>query len=238
MRLVVLPLFFIAAPAFAETDIRQLVIDTALANNCQLTDAIAEATFPALGLTKEDVGPVVEEMRAAGEAEVVGDALTLSPELCGGEAVAAAPEVPEVSPTMAQVIAVFQEHGCTMTEEEGEPALAAAGISEEATDALGEEADALVEAGFMLMDEETMAITFTEPLCAGGPVREAAADPAEPLIRMLSENGCSLTQEAAGALMGDYGVTTLDLDEMADSLMDRGLARVEGEALVLEGCGG
>jgi hypothetical protein len=252
MRFAVLPLFLLATPALAETDIRQLVIDTASANGCQLSDALAEATFPAMGLTKDDVGPVVEEMSAAGEVEVIDKVLHLSADLCTGDAAAPVEAMaPDVSATMAQVIAVFQAHGCTMTEDEGMPALEAAGLTEETLDGINDESEALMEAGLMVMDEAALTITFTEPLCTAGDAAEATeadagadagaeagTDPADALIRMLSENGCALTQEAAWALMADYEVTELELDEMADSLMDRGLARVEGEELILEGCGG
>ena len=54
---------------------------------------------------------------------------------------------------------------------------------------------------------------------------------------MLRVNGCALTQDAASGLVGTYGLTMRTADEMADSPMDRGLARVDGDTLVLLNCG-
>lgn len=255
MRLACLSVLLLATPALAETDIRQLVIDTASGAGCVLTVDLAEATFPPLGLTEDDVGPVIEEMRLAGEVEVIDDVMHLSDDLCSGDtaaAEAAAPPqiAPEISPLMAKVIAVFQANGCSMTEDEGEPALAAAGISDEALDGLTPESEALMAAGLMLIDIETTVVTFVEPLCVAGPAPEgtaeaapeaapdAMADPADPLIRMLAENGCALTRGAAALLFDGYGITMEEADEMANSLMDRGLARIDGELLVLEACDG
>ena len=232
MRLSLLPLCLLAAPAFAETDVRQLLIDHAKANGCALTEDYAEATFPKLGLTQDDVTGVVGDMIAAGEATADGGTFRLSAELCTGEA---APKVmPTVSPLMGRVIEVFRAHGCAMTEDEGVPALLAAGITEAELDTLVDESDALAKAGWMIRDMETMTIRFEEQICQGAVV---AADPAETLIRMLREHGCGLTQDEAAGLVGDYGTTMEAADAMADSLMERGLARQEGDRLVLEACG-
>lgn len=237
MRHLCLAFACLSAPAFAETDIRQAVIDVAVASNCVITDAVAEASFPPMGLTQDLVGPVVEDMILAGEGHLINNEFHLSPELCSGtaEITPVEPFVPSVSPLMAQVIAVFHANGCVMTEEQAMPAFAAAGLSETELDTLEGEGEALTDAGLFVFDEATAAITVLEPLCSNPVV---GGDPAEPLISMLTENGCILTQEAAGELVADYGITMEAADEMADSLMDRGLARIEGESLVLEGCGG
>lgn len=236
MRRLSLCLLCLASPALAETNVRQAVIDVAKASNCIITEDIAEASFPALGLTQDDVGIVVEDMVLADEAELIDNALHLSPALCSGAAEVAPvePAIPPVSPLMAKVIEVFQAHGCTMDEAAGMPALMAAGLTEEDLDSLTDESDALVEVGLMIRDETTYSISIVEPLCSG-PV--AASDPAEPLIQMLTENGCTLTPDAAGGLVANYGLTMETADEMADSLMDRGLARLEGDNLVLMNCG-
>jgi hypothetical protein len=216
--------------------VRQILIETARLSDCRLTEEIAEAIFPPLGLTEDQVGEVAQEMLAAGEAEISGGAFVLSSEPCGGVEVApVVPAVPPVSPLMARVIEVFRQNGCTMTEETGMPALAAAGISEADLDSLRQETEALVEARLVVRDEAALTIRIAEPLCSGAVV---AADPAEPLIRMLEAHGCALTQEEAEGLVADYGITLKVADEMADSLMERGLARQEGSRLVLEGCGG
>ena len=134
---------------------------------------------------------------------------------------------------MGKVIEVFHAHGCTMDEATGMPALLAAGLTEEDLNTLSGESDDLVEAGLMIRDEATFSITIAEPLCSRPMV---ASDPADGLIRMLRENGCVLTQDAAGGLVADYGMTMETAHEMADSLLDRGLARMEGEGLVLVNC--
>ena len=233
MRRLCLPLLLLSTPALAETDVRQAVIDVATTSGCVITDAIAEASFPPMGLTQDMVGPVVEEMILAGEGELIDNEFHLAPTLCTGvvEVAPVEPYVPPVSPLMARVIGVFHENGCTMTEDQGLPAFAAAGISEAELDTLQDESQMLSDDGF---DEATSRITVMEPLCSNPVV---GGDPAQPLIDMLSDNGCALTQAAAGALMGDYGITMETADEMADSLMDRGLAHVEGDLLVLNGCG-
>ena len=46
MRRLFLCLPFLANPALAEVDIRQLVIDTARASSCVITEDIADATCP------------------------------------------------------------------------------------------------------------------------------------------------------------------------------------------------
>lgn len=237
MRRLSLALACLATPALAETDVRQAVIDVAIASNCVISDAVAEASFPPMGLTKDMVGPVVEEMILAGEGDLIDNEFHLSPELCTGaaEVTPVEPFVPPVSPLMARVIEVFHANGCAMTEEQGLPAFAAAGITEEELDSLDSEGEMLSDAGFFVFDEATAMITIMEPLCSNPVV---GGDPAQPLIDMLADNGCALTQDAAGALVGDYGITMEVADEMADSLMDRGLARIEGESLVLEGCEG
>ena len=242
MRLACLPFLLLATPALAEVDIRQIVIDAARTSDCMLTEETAEATFPLMGLTQDQVGPVVEEMRLAGEADVIEGVLHLSPDLCSGAQIEgeapteAMVELPPVSPLMVQVIAVFRDNGCSMTEAEGMPALTAAGISEDQLDSLNPEIEALMAAGLVQIDDSEGRVTFADALCQGATASDDMADPAAPLIQMLSENGCALTQADAEPLLGEYGLTSVAADEMADSLMDRGLAVLEGEALVLQGC--
>ncbi|HMS95832.1 MAG TPA: hypothetical protein PKA03_11545, partial [Tabrizicola sp.] len=210
MRCLSLSLLLLATPALAEVDVRQAVIDVASASNCVITEAIAEDSFPKLGLTQDDVGIVVEEMILADEAELVDNELHLSSDLCTGSGAMTktdpvAPSVaPSVSPLMGRVIAVFHANGCTMTEDVGLPAFLAAGITEDDLGTLTDESDALAASGFMIRDEATLSITITEPLCSSPVV---ASDPADGLIRMLTENGCALTQDAASGLVGDYGLT-------------------------------
>jgi hypothetical protein len=79
MRRLCLPLLFLSTPALAETDVRQAVIDVATASGCVITDAIAEASFPPLGLTQDMVGPVVEEMILADEGELIDNEFHLAP---------------------------------------------------------------------------------------------------------------------------------------------------------------
>lgn len=237
MRYLLASLAVLASPALAEVDVRQAVIDLALASNCVITDATAEASFPPLGLTKEDVGPVVEDMIQKGEAELVDNELHLSIGLCpiDGPVAPVVPAVPSVSPLMARVIEVFHANGCTMDEDKGMPALLAAGITEAELETLDDETEALVEAGLMIQDEATFTITIAEPLCSGA---IASAEPAEPLIRMLTEHGCALSQDEAAGLIAGYGITMDSAHEMAESLIERGLAREEGEKLLLANCGG
>ena len=237
MRLAFLPLLLLAAPAAAGPDVRAMLITMARAGNCVITDDQAEMAFDALGLTKEQIRPVAEAMFASGEASLVDNRFHLSPTLCSADAAAppAAPPVPGVTPLMGRVIAVFAANGCAMSEAQGMSRLAAAGITEDQLGTLRDETERLVAAGLIDRNEETRTITIAAPLCQSPTV---LSDPAEPLIRMLRENGCALTQDAAVPLMARYGLTMQTADEMADSLMDRGLARGEGERLVLEGCGG
>lgn len=236
MRGMSLILALLASPTLAETDIRQVVIAVGNASGCVITDAVAEARFPPLGLTKEQVGPVVEAMIAAGEAEEVDGTLHLAPALClvPLEAVAE-PAAPEVSPLMAQVIGVFKQNGCVLSDENGQAAMLAAGISEDQLDSLAEETDALVAAGLMVRDEVAATVTINEPLCPGA---VAGADPAEPLIQMLRANGCDLTIDEAEAALDDHGVSMPMLQDMAESLISRNLARGEGDLLILENCSG
>lgn len=237
MRPLLPVLLCLANPVLAETDVRQLVIETARASNCVITNEIAETTFPQFGLTQDDVAIVVEEMVLNDEAELIDNALHLSEALCTGSGAVttdAEPVVPPVSPLMARVIEVFRANGCTMTEEVGLPAFLAAGITEDDLGTLTEESDALAAAGLMIRDETTYSITIAEPLCSGATV---ASDPAEPLIRMLTENGCGLTEDEASGLVASYGITMDAAHEMAQGLMDRGLAREEGDKLVLLSCG-
>lgn len=228
----------LACPALAETDVRQTVIEVARASNCMINDEIAEAAFPAMGLTKEDVGPVVQEMVLAGEGEVIDNAFQLSAALCAGEAGTVAEAEGQaqvtlpVSPLMGRVIEVFRANGCAMTEDFGMPALLAAGITETELDSLEGETETLMEAGLMTIDDT--GITVSEPLCSNPVITD---EPSQPLIDMLADNGCALSQEAAAALVGGYGMTMEMADEMADDLMDRGLARIEGDNLVLSDCG-
>ena len=236
MRRLLAVLALLASPAVAETDVRAAVIDVAKASDCMITEEIADASFPKLGLTQDDVGLVVEDMISKGEAEIVDSALHLSSDLCAGSGAMTVtePAVPTVSPLMARVIEVFHANGCSLNEDKGLPAFLAAGITEDDLGTLSSESDALTETGMMIRDETTSTITIAEPLCSNPVV---ALDPAEPLIRMLTENGCALTQDAASGLVADYGLTMERGDEMADSLMDRGLARVDGDTLVLLNCG-
>lgn len=240
MRRLLPVLAVLASPAVAETDVRAAVIEVATASNCMITEETADASFPQMGLTQDDVGIVVEDMVSKGEAELVDNELHLSSDLCTGSGAMtkAEPVVPSVAPSvtplMARVIAIFHVNGCTMTEEVGLPAFLAAGITEDDLGTLTDESDALAESGFMIRDEATLSITIAEPLCSSPVV---ASDPADGLIRMLTENGCALTQDAASGLVGNYGLTMETADEMADSLMDRGLARVDGDTLVLLNCG-
>lgn len=234
MRRLTLVLACLASPAMAEIDVRQLVIDTARASNCVITEAIAEATFPSYELTLADLDMVLEEMIAAGEGEIEESAFHLSSELCFGVAAEPpVPVIPPVSPLMGRVIEVFHAHGCKMTEAVGLPAFLAAGITEDDLATLSAESDALAEAGLMIRDEATYTITIAEPLCSGAVV---ASDPAEPLVRMLSENGCALTQDEAAALVAGYGISMEAAHQMAESLMEQGLAREDGNRLVLLGC--
>lgn len=242
MRRFTLALALLASPALAETDVRQALIDLANSSACLITEADAEAKFTAMGLTQDDVGPVAQDMMAKGEAEMQGDSFHLLPPLCTATdaAEATAPStpaevtLPPLSPVMAKIIDVFRANGCAMDEASGQPKLEAAGLTEDDLDSVGEESNALLEAGLMGFDEATGVVTVLEPLCSG---TAETVDPADPLIRMLSENGCSLTQDAAAALVSNYGITMGEADEMADSLMDRGLATVEGDKLTLANCG-
>lgn len=234
MRRLCLLLLWLANPAFAETDIRGLLVEVARASNCVITEEIAETTFPQFGLTQDDVGAVVDEMISDGEGEIVDSEFHLSSELCTGEASAPdVPVVPPVSPLMGRVIEVFHAHGCTMTETEGMPALLAAGLTEDNLASLSDESDALTEAGLMIRDETTYSITFIEPLCSAAKI---ATDPAEPLIRMLRDHGCRLSQDKAADQAADYGISMDRAHDMAESLMNRGLALEQGQDLVLLAC--
>lgn len=236
MRRFSFALLLLASPAAAETDIRQTLMEMANGSGCVISDTQAEEKFTALGLTEDDVGPVAQDMLAKGEAEMQGDSLHLLAPLCTAtEAAPAQAEVtlPPLSPVMTKIINVFRANGCTMDEATGQPKLEAAGLTEEEIDSVADESNALLEAGLMGFDETTGVVTLLEPLCSG---TAATVDPAEPLIKMLTENGCSLTKDAAAALVSNYGITMGEADEMADSLMNRGLASVEGDMLKLANC--
>lgn len=167
MRLICLCLF-LATPVIAETDIRQLVIEAAAKSDCALTMEQMRATFPPLGLTESQVGEVVARMRQAGEAQVAGEELRLSPKVCkGGKS---APELPEVSKMMARVIKVFRQHGCMMEEATGRAALQAAGITDRDIDRIQDELAALVKAGLITRIEGAAATRVEEPLCSNAKV--------------------------------------------------------------------
>lgn len=70
----------------------------------------------------------------------------------------------------------------------------------------------MLATGLMIRDDATATIHFAEPPCSGA--------------------------GAVAAMVASYGLTMATADAMADDLMTRRLARVEGERLVLEGCEG
>lgn len=218
------------------------VVSVFNANGCLLNDANALDLLAAAGVSEADIEaiePEIEAMIESGQFTELDDeakTVRLEPPLC----TAAAP-APAISPKMALVVEVFRQNGCELDEENGMAALKAAGITEADMDAMDAEADALEALGLVTrLDDGTGRVRMQPPLCPGGAAAPApaSADPAEPLIRMLRENGCRLTQDAAAGLVGGYGLSMEAADEMADSLLDRGLARVEGEALALVDCGG
>ncbi len=228
------PLLLLAAPAAAAPDVRTLLIEAARQSGCRMTEDQAEALFTPLGIGKGDVGSVAQAMLAAGEASLDGKDLLLSPQLC---AATGAPPAPAMSAKMAAVVAVFNANGCLLTDANVLPLLAEAGVTEADIEAMEPEIGAMLETGLLTeLDDAAKTVRLEPPLCTAG--MTPAADPDEPLIRMLAENGCRLTQNAAGPLLPAYGLTMKTADAMADSLMDRGLAQAEGEELVLKDCAG
>jgi hypothetical protein len=168
-------------------------------------------------------------MIAAGEVTVLaGGALRLNPPLC------APPAAPNEDP-LDVLLRVFRENGCVLNETNGKPLLEAAGLTEAMFEALEPRLEAMMTAGQITrLGDAADSVRIEEPLCSGGP----ATDPSDPLIRMLRDNGCRLTEAEAKVLAPQYGTAFEALDNMADALMDSGRARGEGEVLILEGCGG
>jgi hypothetical protein len=231
LTLVVLFQPVLAQPMLAQTAVRDLVIEVGRVSNCLITQDIADATFPQFDLSQEVLDLVVGQMAAQGEVDFVDGTLRLSPKLCTMDP-AKAPAPPSVSPVMLRVVEAYRAADCLLAEAEAPDFMAAAGIAADELASVGQETEALVAAGHILRDPDAGTVTITEPLCS-----RAAISP-DPLVKMLTENGCALTKEASSTLIEGYGLTVEAAEGMAATLVEQGLARIEGDSLILETCGG
>lgn len=72
--------------ARARPDPKAILVRAVREAGCTMTEDVAGATLPGLGLTEEVTGEVAEAMVQAGEATLEGGALRLSPALCAAPA--------------------------------------------------------------------------------------------------------------------------------------------------------
>ncbi len=134
----------------------------------------------------------------------------------------------------ALLVEAARQSDCAFTEDQAEVLFRPLGLGPSDVSPV---AQAMVAAGEATVEGNVLRLSPALCAATGTPPAEPA-EPAEAMIRMLRENGCRLTQDEARPLLGQYGLTMETADEVADSLMDRNLAREEGEALVLQDCPG
>lgn len=105
------------------SDVAGAILDAARSNGCRITEDIAEATFPSMGISMSEAENVAEVMIAAGQARFNGNVLEVLAPLCvanGGSA--PRPPVPSGSgalgsPDWPAFLALFEAHGCAMAYE-------------------------------------------------------------------------------------------------------------------------
>lgn len=217
-------------------------------NGCQMTESQAEFLLAPMGLDRTNTTPAVEALVADGMATLVDDTVfTLGAELCAGAdgivgVAAVAPSDPgDSGGDLTQLlIAIASENGCEIDEDTAEREFPLRGIDMGTAEDAAEEMIAMGRARF-----DADVFTILPPLCTpaedGTQPQLEASDPvalrnaAWPAFQALFQaHGCGMAFEPASLIAGDYGLDIDAADELADELMDAGLAEVGGDVLMLD----
>lgn len=208
-------------------------------NGCRLGESTAEALLRPLGLDRSNTTPAVEALVARGDAALLDDTvLILSPELCDGAG--KEPSVDPGSDVLAAILDIAGANDCRITEEVAESGFAAAGISISDAEEVAEEMIAAGQARFMsdvfeVLPPQCIAGNGAPPPPPASPELVAMENPDWPaFLALFSGYGCAMTFGQASMIAPEYGLDIGAADELADQLMDAGVAYEGGDFLVLD----
>lgn len=205
-------------------------------NGCVMAEANAEALLADFGLDRSNATPFAEALIASGAATLTdGEIFRLSPAVCAGAELAAAPVAAEPFDARAVLVLALANNGCAMSETEAEVLLPPLGLTMDTAETV---ADALIAEGLARFDGESL--IGTPQLCIGmgvdtAPVTMAmTGTPRDRFIQMMADNGCSITETEFEAVMVSYGLTEDNADTVAEAFIDASQGMVMGEVFILD----
>ncbi|MBM1219416.1 hypothetical protein JQU17_04345 [Ponticoccus sp. SC2-23] len=224
---------------FAADTVEEVLIAGLRLNGCRMGESTAEGLLAPLGLDRTNTTPAVEALVARGDAQLIDDSiLILSPEVCDGAGTEAG--VDPGSDILATILDLAGANGCRITEEVAETGFAAAGISISEAEEVAEEMIAAGQARFMsdvfeILPPLCIAAEGTAPPPPASSDLVAMRNPDWPaFLALFSGYGCAMTYEQAVMMGPEFGLDIRAADELADQLMDAGLASEGGDFLILD----
>ncbi|SMY07784.1 hypothetical protein [Flavimaricola marinus] len=226
-------------PASARDRFVQMMSDA----GCSITEDEFEAVMARYALTENEAETVAEVLIGSGQAMMMGGVFILDRAVC--DSVPASDPSPEATP-LDRFVAAIRANDCAMTQEQASARMAEIGLTMQDMDDL---ADHLMDTGQASVVDR--ALVLSPELCAAAPVSpsqtaETAADAPvqaqvvapsrvtlESFVAAVHSGGCRMTAETAASFTEETGATLLQLQEMAQTLINLGLAVGEGDDLVL-----
>lgn len=206
-------------------------------NNCVLTEAQATNILPRFDFAREETRAIVGALVAAGEVRLDGNTLNLVDGSCGSD--------DPVADLLAQrdvqqFIAVMAEHGCAMTEAEGETVFLARGISKAQVGAM---LGPMMQNGMANFDAGQGMLSVTSAYCSPATVvadveeapEAAGIDLAkvEQMRAVFAQNGCRMSEDQMGELLPAAGFSRADVGPIFNYLEASGeLQDVNNDAVL------
>lgn len=219
---------------------REAFIAMVAAEGCTVAEDDADRVMDAAGFTYTEANDILDALMAEGVATFDGAELVLDSSVCtpaGSTAAApAAPDAPSADGRREEFIAVVRGNGCTMTEDEADLLLPAAGFDKDESRTI---ARALMSEGLASAEGDSFALgtelcgTASGAVAAGGGAVAAVGDPTERFLALVRDNNCALTEAQAEGMLAGIGMTMEETIPIVNGLLDAGKASFSGGVLTL-----
>ncbi len=198
-------------------------------NGCSVMESEADALMDSHGFTYEEANRILDELIEEGVATFDGNLLNLSPTICtagdGGTDIAA----PAGTPTEI-FIAWAASHGCAVTEAQAEAELPGLGLTMEQTEPM---VGAMMDAGNATFEGGQLVLAPAICPPGGASVAVTGGSNADRLGAAIAARGCSITEEAADAVLDESGITEDQAEMVMEQWLASGEATFDGETLAL-----
>lgn len=237
----------VSAPAFGQgiaPERRDAFIAMFAASGCAIAEQDADFAMDAAGFAYDEANAILDALMAEGTARVEGGVATLDPSICSVTSVAGGGDAPAPAAggTREAFVAAIVANGCAMTEAEADALLGAAGFTKETSRPI---AQALIAEG--LASFEGGSFTLAPELCGGSGttviggdvsvgegVVIGGGDTRAAFLALVADNGCTLSEADAEALLPGVGLTLADTIPIVNELLASGAATYADGVLTVD----